>query len=513
MSRTFIRQDTQIRNSDSYDDTLAAGVALETGQTHIEGDLNALRSQVKRMLGEADWYTALSGRSLAVLSTDLADVEGHRLLRKVQVLTDVSVTAAQNWEILSVAGSEAPTQVAAVASTVNGAVVAQSALNGAGFDVHELIEVAGQNAISPKNLCIVRDSTTGQVIQSSGRDVFALLQYESTGVDGAAFNDTSAGNRVKLSFVRLTSGLDDLEACPVGDIAGKTINYAYVARINLDALPEDSYLNGTFLDQSASVDVTLDRAIDNQSGAATQAQDIDINITDTFAWAFRDPSGARDILKITANAGNDAVEIDADTFDVNNVNTADFLNGVTVDSGGTAINLGVTAGQIDGSALTVASAAATDLTLRGTRELFLDDGNQTGSTWAQTGGIKLSDTTAEWDAFETAFGEVSLLSAIVTANSTTARGKTVGVVTGGPHAADTNITGAGGTPNLDAQLGDYSTKTFVTDVDVYLNGTLMRNGANAAANHDVYPGTSPANGDLKFEFLIKTNDVITMIIW
>jgi hypothetical protein len=45
----------------------------------------------------------------------------------------------------------------------------------------------------------------------------------------------------------------------------------------------------------------------------------------------------------------------------------------------------------------------------------------------------------------------------------------------------------------------------------------MRNGANSAANHDVYPGTSPANGDLKFEFALKGTgshpDVITMTIF
>jgi hypothetical protein len=54
-------------------------------------------------------------------------------------------------------------------------------------------------------------------------------------------------------------------------------------------------------------------------------------------------------------------------------------------------------------------------------------------------------------------------------------------------------------------------------VDVYLNGILLRNGANSGSNHDVYPGTTPANGDLKFEFNLKgggaKNDVITMVVW
>jgi hypothetical protein len=82
--------------------------------------------------------------------------------------------------------------------------------------------------------------------------------------------------------------------------------------------------------------------------------------------------------------------------------------------------------------------------------------------------------------------------------------------------ADTNVTGAGLTPNLDAVLPNYSAVNFVTDVDVFLNGVLIRNGIDLSANHDVYPGDVPANGDLKFEFKLRGSpkpDVLTMIVW
>jgi len=102
------------------------------------------------------------------------------------------------------------------------------------------------------------------------------------------------------------------------------------------------------------------------------------------------------------------------------------------------------------------------------------------------------------------------------ANSAAARSKTTAAVTANT-AADTDVGGAGGGTNLDAQLGDYSLVNFVTDVDVYLNGQLLRNGANAAANHDVYPGTSAATGQVKFEFGVLASpgnpDTITMIVW
>lgn len=141
--------------------------------------------------------------------------------------------------------------------------------------------------------------------------------------------------------------------------------------------------------------------------------------------------------------------------------------------------------------------------VRAAAELLFDDVNQTGSTWAQD-GIKLSETTAEWNDFETAFGEVSLLNAIVQANNNGGDTMTrASACVNQDIAANTNVTGAGGSPNIDAQLLDYSSLTFVDDVLVFLNGQLLRPGADASANHDVYPGTTPANGDLQFEFRLR----------
>jgi hypothetical protein len=48
--RTFLRQDKQVRNSDDYDDTHIAGPTLETDAENLEDDLNAIRSQIKRII-------------------------------------------------------------------------------------------------------------------------------------------------------------------------------------------------------------------------------------------------------------------------------------------------------------------------------------------------------------------------------------------------------------------------------------------------------------------------------
>jgi len=513
MSRTFVRQDTQIRQSDVYDDTIAAGqAALETAAANIEDDLNSLRSQVSRILDDqaGAWYDDIptvnaKKRSLLGLNTDLDDIEEKRLLFRVQSLADITVGASNNYVVLG--SGEIPsitTAAVGAASTTEGTVVAA---HGGTFGSHALDEVAGSSAISPKNLCIVRDGSTGDPILSDNRTVYALIQSENA-TDGHTITTTTP-NRVQLSFVRINSTGDDLEAVPVADIENASINYAYVRRVAFDNVPEEAFLSGTFIDQAGSVDVTLQNAIDNQSGAVGQTSSIQVNIADAQTWGFYEPSGTTALFEVVPTAGGDTVRIQGDTLDVNST-TVDFAGGVTVDSAGQDLQLGVNAGVIE-------STSTNDLRVLGAGELYLDDGNQTGSTWAQTDGIKLSETTTEWDSFEANFGEVSLLDAMnqLYASAGLSRTKGVAVLTANVPP-DTNVTGAGGTPNLDAQLPDYSSATFLTDVDIYLNGVLLRNGADAAANHDVYPGTTPANGDLMFEFNVKGGgnpDVITMIVW
>jgi cytoskeletal protein CcmA (bactofilin family) len=66
MARTFVQQ-SQISGSLEFNDTMAAGSGLAYKQT-IVGDLDALRSQINKIIGGERWYDALSG------SQDLADI-------------------------------------------------------------------------------------------------------------------------------------------------------------------------------------------------------------------------------------------------------------------------------------------------------------------------------------------------------------------------------------------------------------------------------------------------------
>ncbi len=518
MTKTFIRPVTQIKTLDAFDDQVAAGASLETGPVDIETFTHGILSQLNRILHTTtagnDWFAAPAGRGLNDLETDLADIEGKKILCRANLLTDITVGASDNFVVLSVSGSEAPSEVAAVALTQDGAVVAQSALSGAGFAAHELTELGGPDALHPKNLLLVRDATTGNVVQSGGKDVFGLLQYESTGVDGAAFNDTSAGNRAKISFVISNAGLDDLVACPAADIQGKTINYSYTFRINFDGFPEDCFLSSSgFIDQVAALDVTLDRAIDNQIGAATQSQDIDVDIGAGFSWEWRDAASARLVAIVEGSAGGTSeLEIgsDVDLYD-NNAVDVDYNAGVKAATGSTPIHVGVTPGVVE-------TTGANDLRLLGGGELFLDDSNQPGS-WAQVSGIKLSEDATEWTTFENNFGEVSILNAINQANAGAARVRADAEVTAN-IPANTLIKGpALASPNLDADLVNYDGKDFVQDVEIFIGGELMRNGADASSNHDVYPSTVAGErqaGAFFAEFLLKSGpgnaDQISMFV-
>jgi hypothetical protein len=409
--------------------------------------------------------------------------------------------------VLSAASSETPGDTAAIGTGL-GAVV--SVLSG---DVGSwaLTNIAGTSAVNPKNMVWLRDHENHDGLTSDDKQIYGLLQAESGVGQGDTFNDTD--KQVQISFFRIAAD-DTLEHVPVADIGGQTIEYVYSKRVTLDTVPEDSYFPSVFFtDGAASVDVTLNNAIDGQ-GTTPATQDTNIFwdlSTAGVSTTWRDALAAS-LFKIIegSTGGTSEIEIggDVDVFDVNAVEN-DFANGVKVATGGTEIDIGVTAGHVE-------TTGSDDLHVQAGGELYLDDGNQTGSTWAQTDGIKLSETQAEWDTFEAEFGEVSLLNAIAQAKNTggLTRTKVVAVVSTN-IAADADAGGPATANNLDANLTDYSGVTFLTDMDVFLNGVLLRPGADAAANNDYYPGSTAVQ--LKFEFGLQASpgnpDVLTQIVW
>jgi len=529
MSRSLFDQDTQVHKSGTYDDTIAPSLAdYETNPTTLEDDLNVLRSLAHDMLKRrtGNWYDGLvtpsaldpgTPRAINDLNDDLHGLERKRFIDYVSMVgVDVAVPAAQQYVILGAGDLPSNTTAAIGAVTTEGTVCATAAA----FGVAGLDEVAGPTALDPKNLVRIVDATTRDpILDAQDREIMALMQSESA-TDGSTITAVTP-NRVQLSFVVINATGDDLQLAAGADIGGKTIDYAYSERFAFDDMLETQWRGSGYVDGGAA-NTSRQNAYDNQG---TTPVDLTTNATldlegAGLVWEIRDDLEARLFAIIEGSAGGTSeIQFAAavDTFN-NDAAVNDFANGATLNSGGARpITVGVTDGEI--------TTAAGDLMVRAAAELLFDDVNQTGSTWAQD-GIKLSETTAEWDAYETAFGEVSLLNAIVQAQGSVARCKAVATVGGAAAAdipADTLIQGPGGpgVDNISADLCDYDALTFVDDVDIYINGALQWNGANAAANNDVYPSAVAAErqvGCFYAEFALKYRggvdpDVITMIAW
>lgn len=525
MARTFLRQESQIRNSTAYvDNTAPTEAAFETNPTSIEDDLNNLRSQIHNLLKDqaGNWWDDLNvpsaldtggQRGVNDLNTDLHAVERKRVLRDVHNLTDVSVGGTDNFVILALGELPSNTTAAVGAVTTLGTVAAAHAGT---FGQHALDEVAGPHALNPLNLCTIVDGATRDPILSSGRKIYGLFQTE-TATDGHTMTGTTPV-RAQISFVRQTAAGDDLEACPAADIQGKSINYSTRERVPLESLTESDFLSGAVVDVGAGSG-TVDRqtAYSNQG---TTPVDATVNaILDLegagLEWQIRDDLEAILFRVIEGSAGaasKVAIEDDVDEFDVDAV-ISDFLNGIKVDTGaaGTTINVGVTANQVDSTgALTVQAGGAAKLASTGDNVRLADQYEPAG--WSED-GIALSGAAQTWTDWETEFGsEMPLMEAILEAKQ--AVGDVIKAYANVSANVNEDVDISNSDGNLDAALGDLSGGTFVDDHDIYYNGQLLRSGANVAANHDVYPGTdldNSSDAQLRFEFKAKAGDVIAVI--
>jgi len=409
--------------------------------------------------------------------------------------------------------AELPTQTTAAigAVTTLGTVAAYDATFGT---ASATAVVAAGTAVAPGNMVeIVDGSTRDPILDGDGKRVWGLFQTESN-TDGSTMTGTTP-NRAQLSFVVLNDTGDGLEVVDGTYIGGKTINYTYVERKALEDLNEYDFLRGAAVDiGSGAATITRQQAYNNQG---TTPVDVTTNSfldleSAGIQWAIRDDLEAT-LFRIIEGSGGSTSEVeitaDVDLYD-NDALDVDFDQGISVNTGQTRpIDVGVTDGVIE--------STAGDLMVKATLELLLDDGNQTGSTWTQD-GIKLSDTTQEWDDFETNFGgEVSLLNAINQAYEHQVRTKVQAVLTANV-AADNDVNGPGTAHNnTDVDLPAYDSVpvSFVQNVEVFLNGELLRNNATSGAE-DVYPGGTPAEGDLKFTFGLKGTgtkpDQLTVIV-
>jgi hypothetical protein len=487
-------------------DNLIAAVTLGAGSGVTYAAATTANTDVTAAAGAGDTidFEALLGGTQGNLVATTENTATVRLSWGAATLT------GGTGDVVVLTIGDLPTEDTAAigAVTTLGTVVAYNS----DFLNASLVEVSGTNAVSPKNLGFIEDTVTHDPILSGGRVVYVLFQSESN-TDGSTMTGTTP-NRAQITFVRINIGGTDLELVPSGDIAGSTIHYSTSQRKGLEDLNEQDFLRGAVIDIPASTTVTRQVGYDNQG--TTPVDVVTHSYLDLegagLVWSIRDDLQATLLEIIEGSAGGTSqinIGSDVDEFDVDAA-VNDFLQGVTMDSGGTAIDIGVTgAGAITSAGLLDLTSTGADLSLDSGAQLVFSDQWYAGSTYDTD--LVLSDTNAEWNLFETNFGEVSLLNAINQAWEHGARNTKTYANCSLTTNVDTDVGGVAGGANLDAQLPDMSAGTFLTDFDVFVNGNLMRPGVDAAANNDYYPGTSLATGQLKFEFVIRINDVLCVI--
>jgi len=402
---------------------------------------------------------------------------------------------------------EIPTQDTAAigAVTTLGTVVAYNS----DFGAATLDEVPGSSDISPKNMYeIVDHITRDPILDGGGKRIWALGQSESN-TDGSTMTGTTP-NRMQLTFVVIDDVTHALEVVDGTAIAGEVIHYSSVERVGMEDLNEQDFLRGAIVDFPAGTTVTLQVAYNNQGTAPVD------QVTSTthdlegpgLYEEWRDDLEATLVKILEGSAGGTSeVQFGAavDIFN-NDAIDNDFAHGASFDTTGTPIQIAETAGLIE---------RASDLTVyaSGAGELLLHDSNINGeATWAQA-GVKLTETQAEVAAYEVAFGgEVSLFNALVQAmNNAQDPVRTWHAVTV-TTAKDLNVSLADG--NVDTAFPDLSSGTFTDNHWLYLNGRMMRPGADIVADFDYYPGTAltPA-AQLKFERVVRVGDIISVVVW
>ena len=224
MARTLIRQSEQIRNSDSYNDSLDRSTALTAED--IEADLNYLRSQLKYLLGQGNWNGDIPD------NFDLTGIHDKKLMYWVDKDDDVTVPAGQNWDILS--GSEKPDDVISIASTMEGAAVAQLA---GSVGSHSITMNSDES-----NLISIRDATTKEPLMSGADQVYGLLQVGSVATDGNAFANTG-NDRGQISFVTINIATRTPSAVSVAEMEGSVIEYYYRKRSEFFNLPVQAFIS------------------------------------------------------------------------------------------------------------------------------------------------------------------------------------------------------------------------------------------------------------------------------
>ena len=244
----------------------------------------------------------------------------------------------------------------------------------------------------------------------------ANLDVDATGT--MAFNSTDTTNLTMLASDAATKTLTIAANNAIGDaVLALSSNAGAGSAITLDTGAADidiTAASGT-VDIDAGVSVQIDSTgglVDIGGGNITLDATVGISLDAGGASNFTVTGNTLTLSNTGANeldiTSGGLLDINAGAnLDIDVTGSFDMLASTTFAISGTgASSVNATSGT-----LTLSSTTSGDVAVDSAAEILFDDTNRSGSTWAAT-SVKLTETTGEWDTYESNFGEVSIFNAL-----------------------------------------------------------------------------------------------------
>jgi len=352
------------------------GAAANSGISVTGGDLSVgtVTSGDLRLSAGGDIYLADTSTAQDI-QIGFRDSGTHTGADDASVLTD----SAQDWDTNELVGLRVynTTDGSSGLVTANTSTTVTATLSGGAQndwdtgDAYYLTFVAG----SGSTLTAYLDEGTITLKNSALK-----INGPATSNDGAALIvdcSDNAGIAIGLTGTQRT----------IGTVADAEDDVMIVATYGTTTVAPRLNLLSRVLTGSAN-DATINIGADSQA-SSDAAADAQVNI-----YAQVDGTGDAEVNIQATDAG---------IINIGNASNANVEFNIV--GNGTASNISVTGGTLG-----LSTATSGDITVGAAGEITLDDGNRSGSTYSTA--MKFTDTSGEWDTFETNFGEVSLINAV-----------------------------------------------------------------------------------------------------
>jgi len=342
---------------------------------------------------------------------------------------------------------------------------------------NELLVSGGALKVGDDITFFLGDSDDAQIVYNTAGDgTLEVITTSQSGVNGPDIyiaGATPAGGNADGGNITIEGGQG------VGSGQNATVTVGVAGQANVIHSDGVSEFQAVVVAQNG-LDVTggtidLDPAgpytLDMDSG-----QSITYTISDNQASAYTVTEAGNNYLDVTTTNASETIVFGNVTTNPNYTFTgsgvADFDGGITLASGQAITG--------DGT-YTLEAQGGGDIIVLAAGEITFDDGNRSGSTVGAA--IKFSDTTAEWDAYEAAFGEVSILAAITSAQDCSAVTAVAGVADVGLSLGQLVVFDDAGT-NGNIALADHNNSGVLSNSA----GLVKAAASSAAVAHVVVAG-------------------------